>query len=261
MPVWFLIQNGVDKDDLSWNVEDLFFKARGDMPKGTPIALLVESPGGQAASAYGIAKVLRRRCGSFVAIVPSWAKSAATLLCLGASEIIMAEHAQLGPLDVQIFDRDREERSSALNETQSLERLHAAALAAFDQTMFLLGPRTKKRIEFLLPHALKFTAEMMRPLLEKVDVVQYTARLRDLKVAEEYAIRLLQPAMDQETAETVAGHLVEAYPEHGFPIDYDEALDVGLNVKEPTAEQGEHLDKILLHLPPMANALGRVVET
>jgi hypothetical protein len=259
MPLWFLIQNGADHEhDMCGHVEEVFFRARHDLPAGKPIALLIESPGGDAAAAYSIAKMLQRHCGSFTAIIAQWAKSAATLLALGASEVILAEHAQLGPLDAQFDDYDREERTSALDETQAVERLHAAALEALDQTILLLARRTSKRMETIMPLAMKFTSDLMRPLFEKVDVVQYTARQRTLKVAEEYAIRLLRNRMSPQDAKAVARHLVEKYPEHGFMIDYDEASEIGLPVKEPTEEQGKLLDRILLHLHGM-NAFGRVV--
>lgn len=258
MPVWLLIQDG-ESHDLCRHIEEMFFKAKHDLPQGTPVALLIESPGGSAPSAYRIARLLQRRCGSFTAVIANWAKSAATLLSLGASAIIMDEEAQLGPLDVQIFDVDREGFDSALNETQAFERLHAVGLEALDQTVLLLRMRTGKRVETILPHALKFISDTMRPLLEKVDVVQYTNRLRTLKEAEEYAIRLLRPNFSAEVGVQIARQFVEKYPNHGFVIDFEEAKSLGLNVKEPTKEQAVQLDKILPHITSM-NAFGRVVK-
>jgi predicted Ser/Thr protein kinase len=107
---------------------------------------------------------------------------------------------------------------------------------------------------------MKFTSDLMRPLFEKVDVLQYTSRQRILKVAEEYAVRLMRARLPLAEAKRVARHLVEKYPEHGFMIDYDEAREIGLPVKEPTAEQTKHLDRILLHLHDM-NSFGRVALT
>jgi hypothetical protein len=267
MPVWLLIQDGAGHD-LCPHMEEMFFRGRNELPQGKPIALLIESPGGSAEAAYSIAKLLQRRCGSFVAVIANWAKSAATLLALGASEIILAEHGQLGPLDVQLYDPAREEQNSALNETQALERLHAAGLEALVDTLYALraglrSPRygnATKKFETLLPHAVKFVAESMRPLYEKVDVVQYTARLRDLKVAEEYAVRLLSPNYAPHRAKQLASALVEDYPDHGFIIDFGEAKTLGMHVKEPTLEQPVQLDKILHHITTM-NAFGRVVAT
>jgi len=106
----------------------------------------------------------------------------------------------------------------------------------------------------------KFVAESMRPLYEKVDLVQYTARLRDLKVAEEYALRLLSPHYPKRKAEQLASALVENYPDHGFRIDFEEAKSLGMRVREPSTEQAAILDRIVLHITGM-NAFGRVVTT
>lgn len=66
-----------------------FFRAQDSLPKKEKIALVIESPGGSAKSAFQLAMLLKRHCGGFVAVVPRYAKSAATLLALGADEIIL----------------------------------------------------------------------------------------------------------------------------------------------------------------------------
>lgn len=111
----------------------------------------------------------------------------------GATNLYLGKMAELGPLDVQVFDPDREGHASALDEVQALERLQAFSLEAFDRTMLLLVGKTGKKVETLLPMTLKYVTDLMRPLLEKIDAVHYTQMSRALKVAEEYAIRLLQP--------------------------------------------------------------------
>src|SRR5438132_678970 len=121
-----------------------------------------------------------------------------------AGSIILNSDAELGPLDVQIFDREREEFSSALDEVQTVERLQAASLALIDQTMMLLLSRTGKKVESTLPQVLKFVSDMMRPMFENIDVVHFTQRARFLKVAEEYAIRLLRPRHNKDHAEAIA---------------------------------------------------------
>lgn len=125
-PVWMCIQQGGDHKQASLGPQTrvAFLSARQELDEGGPIALLLESPGGTAPDAYGIARLLCRHAGGFTAVIPSYAKSAATLLSLGASRIIMGIDAELGPLDAQLWDSDREERTSALDEIQALERLH-----------------------------------------------------------------------------------------------------------------------------------------
>lgn len=51
---------------------------------------------------------LQYRCRKLRAVVPDYAKSAATLFLLGVDEFFMAPSAELGPLDAQIEYPDRE---------------------------------------------------------------------------------------------------------------------------------------------------------
>jgi hypothetical protein len=130
--------------------------------------------------------------------------------------------AELGPLDVQITDHQTETTGSALDEIQALERLNSAALDQIDQTMFLLLSRTSKKVDTLLPLVLDYVVMMMQPLVDKIDTLHYSSRARVLKVAEDYAVRLLEPRYPRPAAELIARRIVNSYPEHGFVIDRDE---------------------------------------
>lgn len=226
LPIWLLVQRPAEEGHslgtLEPSVRDGFFHARHELANCDGAALVIDSPGGYAGDAYEIARLFQRHCGSFVAVVPRRAKSAATLLTLGA-RILMAVDAQLGPLDAQIWDPEREEYSSALNEVQALERLHTQAVAEIDEMGPLLVGRTGKKMETMLPLVLDFVAKMKRPLLEKIDTVHYTQQSRLLKEAEDYAIRLLTASGLYAEPRNVAARLVNRYSDHSFVIDRDEA--------------------------------------
>jgi len=239
MPVWLLVQPMTDHPEYPYAtidepVRNGFFFARDDLAKNGKIALVVDSPGGLARETYQVATMLKRHCGGFVGVVPRFAKSAATLLVLGAEQLYMGEDAELGPLDVQIRDWEREERSSALDEVQALERLNSVALEQFDETLLMLRVRTRKKYSALVPLALRHTAEMMTPLLDKIDTVHYAQQSRTLAVGSDYAERLLRPRYGKERAAEIAREFVNSYSEHGFVIDRDEA-DGLLGVAEPDA--------------------------
>jgi hypothetical protein len=258
---WFLV-HGRDAQSrfsmLNQHVYEAFFSQRAAFT-GKRVVLILDSPGGHAGPAYKISSLLGRRAEHFVVVVPRYAKSAATLLALGAHELVMCEDAELGPLDVQIVDPDREAVASALDEVQALERLQAAGLQALDQAMTLLIGRTRKRVDTLLPISLKFVAETMKPLYENIDVVHYTQWSRMLKIAEEYAIRLLQRQYGRHDAERMARQLVECYPEHGFVIDGDEARALGLKLTDESKEISSKLDS-LIEILSSQTILGRLVE-
>jgi hypothetical protein len=237
-PAWWIIQDttgGTQRPfhTLDSHVHRAFMDSKASLPEKKPINLVVDSPGGMAGIAYELAMLFRSRCGGFNVYIPEYAKSAATLLALGASNIWLAKHAEIGPLDVQVFDPERENVQSALDEVQSLERLNAFALQAVDAGMIFLASRSGKSFESLLPRVLHFVSEMLRPMFEKLDTVHYTQMSRLLKIGEEYAIRLLEPRYGKDKGEQIARQLVNGYPEHGFFIDSSEANRIGLKTLTP----------------------------
>jgi hypothetical protein len=263
IPVWMLVQDpNVKPIGLYGPLLHKIIGARDELAGDGHVALLLESPGGLAEVAYRIARILQRD-GGFTVVIPRYAKSAATLLSLGASRAIMGEDAEIGPLDAQLWDEEREEPGSALNEVQALDQLHSVALQHLDRTMFALVGATKKKTEILLPIAAKFVSDMMSPMLEKIDAVHYAKQARILAVAEHYAVRLLQLAgCPEERATTVADWLVNRYPEHGFVIDRQEAESKSLlpliNPSDPVNDLVKEIDRAL-HAQPVA-AFGRLKE-
>jgi Serine dehydrogenase proteinase len=204
-----------------------------------PICLIIHSAGGQARAAYRLALFLQRRCKAFTAVIPRFAKSAATMLALGADKIYIGSDSEIGPIDVQITDTDREERTSALDDTQAVEALHNAALEMADMVLILMQQRTRKKFQTLMPVVFHFVADVMRPLFRNIDTARYVQMSRSLKVGEEYVKRLLlTPRIDpkdrytEAEATRIAQSLASEYPDHGFFINHTEARKIGLRIPE-----------------------------
>ncbi|MGN6276303.1 MAG: SDH family Clp fold serine proteinase [Solirubrobacterales bacterium] len=262
-PVWLCIQQGEQEEaSLGPAVLQMFLSAREILAAEGPVALVLESPGGYAQEAFKLARVLCRHSGGFTAVVPRYAKSAATLLALGAEAILMGADAEMGPLDAQLWDKEREERSSALDEVQALERLPSVALEQLDQTMMVMLTGARKRTEVLLPIACGFVAEMMAPLLDKIDTVHYAKQSRVLKVAQDYAERLLGPHHGPARTKFIADKLVNKYPEHGFVIDREEMGELMGRSLVPSDDAGDairRLDELLAQPMPLV-AIGKLEE-
>jgi ClpP class serine protease len=64
--------------------------------------ILLSSPGGDGETAIRMLRAVHSRCRRLVVVVPDQAKSAATLIALGADEILMGPASDLGPIDPQI---------------------------------------------------------------------------------------------------------------------------------------------------------------
>ena len=92
-----------DVDDISNYHSDRLYAAASAIGEGKKdILLIIHSRGGSIEPAYLISKTLKRFAAKkFVVAVPRRAKSAATLICLGADEIHMGMISQLGPIDPQ----------------------------------------------------------------------------------------------------------------------------------------------------------------
>jgi hypothetical protein len=79
--------------------EDMIYDANPEQD----LHLLLASPGGDGDTAVRLARAAQSRCREFTVIVPDAAKSAATLLAIGAHHILMGPSGDLGPIDPQFY--------------------------------------------------------------------------------------------------------------------------------------------------------------
>src|SRR5213594_3985871 len=70
--------------------------------KNVPIDIVLHTPGGLVLASLQIARAIHKHEGKVTAFVPHYAMSGGTLIALAANEIVMSEHAVLGPLDPQL---------------------------------------------------------------------------------------------------------------------------------------------------------------
>lgn len=160
------------------------------------IVLTLLSTGGSIESAYQIAKLCKSFTEKkFIVTIPRQAKSAATLLALGADEIHMGSLSQLGPIDPQLGGLP------ALGVSQAL--------------------KTMAELSEQYPGSSEMFAKYLR-MAVTVEQIGYCERISESAV--QYATRLLEtkPKIAKK-AETIARELVYEYKHHGFVIDSDEA--------------------------------------
>ena len=74
-----------------------------NIPSDHPVDLLLQTPGGDIDAAEKLISMVRNRVGSarLRVIVPDYAKSAGTLIALGADVVMMSDSSELGPIDPQ----------------------------------------------------------------------------------------------------------------------------------------------------------------
>lgn len=191
---------------------DQIYKAVSDLGQQSDVLMVIFSDGGKVEPAYLISKVCKRLAKEkFVVSVPRKAKSAATLICLGADEIHMGFLSELGPIDPQIGGFPALGLANALEKIASLSTKFPASAEMFAK--YLTANLNIRDLGYF----------------ERINesAVQYAQRLLDGKVFP-----------GGWTADSLADHLTNHYKDHSFVIDADEASRLlgGQMVKDRTKE-------------------------
>lgn len=84
---------------IGMDVFPFFYDLLARMGKPEHIDLFLYGTGGATMAAWGLVNLLREFCDKFCVLIPFKAQSAATLLALGANEIVMTRTGQLSPVD------------------------------------------------------------------------------------------------------------------------------------------------------------------
>ena len=197
---------------------------------------MIDSHGGNIHAAYQVIELLRLHAERIHACVPFYAKSAATLLCLGAEEIVVDDLAQLGPLDTQIYEEKKGgkgEFTSALNPFKTLEQLQTFSLETLDIATKTIVVRSGMGLDECLKHAIEFVRSTTGSLFTQLDPEKFGEYSRALAVGTEYGSRLLRrfTSWDDEKRMEILEKLVHGYPSHEYIIDYHELEEMGFNVK------------------------------
>ena len=206
------------------------------------INVVLDSTGGPLDTAYKTVLYLSKYTDNINVYVPRWAKSASTLIAVGANTIFMSPFSELGPLDTQIRDpRNPTDYVSALDCYQSVDYVRDFGFGTLSQALKQLASATQGRIPLvdLVHTAAEFAASSITPMITQVKALDLGAWGRSLKIGERYAQILLARVDPVDTArsEKIARRLVYGYTHHRFPIDITEAEDMNLKPQPMSAEQ------------------------
>lgn len=182
----------------TFDLDKIFNALKKSNPqKDKDVLLVLLSPGGSIEPAYQISKLCKAFSkNKFIVTVPRFAKSAATLIAIGADEIHMGPLGHLGPIDPQLGGLP------ALGVMQALE-----SIASLSERY---------------PGSSEMFARYLRLALT-VEQIGYCERIS--ASAAQYAERLLSTKknLNGRKAALIAKGLVHEFKDHGFVIDRDEA--------------------------------------
>lgn len=221
-PFDFYIFSGV----ISFGIDDYFEQVIRNNSEHSTAILWITTGGGSPDSAYIIARLFQQRYKKFTVIVNGFCKSSGTLICLGADELLMGDKGHLGPLDIQIVNKEElGERHSGLNLMESLNSLGGQA-AAFLKNQFLElrfdgGLSTKQALDVTTALA----GHLFSPITTQIDFMKYGEFTRSMRIGIEYGTRLAKHKEFSNVKNDAIGILAMSYPSHGFVIDRDEAAE------------------------------------
>lgn len=203
------------------------------------IFLFVKSDGGHGQAALRFVNLLRQHCKHLVALTPLQCASAATMITLGADQILMGPMSYLTAVDTSLthdlspIDRDNDRVSVSLDELKRALRLmrgdHAENPANAYETLF----------------------KYVHPLV--VGAVDRADSLSIMLCKELLSYHIDDQARVNAVAETLNGK----YPSHSYPILFEEARRIGLNVDHLPAPA----NTLLLQLNELYSEMGQRART
>jgi hypothetical protein len=224
----------------------VYYELKGKkIPK---LDVVLHTAGGDADATFLITKILHLHAEEVSFIVPLFAKSAGTIMCLGADELILSELSELGPLDVQIREQQEGQGprfSSALNGFKALEQVQLHTIQTLDLAAKMILQRTAMRLGDAIHLAAEFAGQTSGTLYSQVDPKKIGEYARALGIGEKYGMIILTRFMKwpSDKAHSTIRRLVQEYPSHDFVIDYHELKELGLPAVLAEGELNDLLDE------------------
>jgi hypothetical protein len=197
------------------------------VPVGSSIDFMLHTLGGDIDAADKIVRILQKRVGpdaQLRVVVPDCAKSAGTLVAIGADLIVMSDSSELGPVDPQIVTRDASGATSQRPAHAYVDGYDALVKKIDNATSYVDGNRTDAE-QLLLSKCDPAMLDLCRQALE-----------RSRKLAED----LLKRGMLRDGSWTkVAFDLTDNkrwLSQHGAVIDSEDAQVLGLHVEYLTPD-------------------------
>ena len=203
------------------------------------IYLFIKSDGGSGQVALRIVNLLRQHCKNLIALVPLECASAATMITLGANQILMGPTAFLTAVDTSLnhalspVDRDNDRVSVSLNELNRVIKLWRAEQ----------GDSTENPYKNLFAY--------VHPLV--IGAIDRAESLSIMLCRELLAYHIPDEAKTHEIAAT----LNSKYPSHSYPILLNEAKKIGLNAATLSAP----VNALLLELNRLYSEMGQKATT
>ncbi|WP_346032687.1 SDH family Clp fold serine proteinase [Erythrobacter westpacificensis] len=213
--------------------------SRGQTGRRKNVVPILVTGGGDPDAAYRIARCLQRHYEKFTLYVSGACKSAGTLIAIGAHELLISDHGELGPLDIQMAKKDEFFGSqSGLTVSTALEALESRAFQAVERMFIEIESNTGGilSVQTATDLASKTVVGLYAPIAGQIDPMHVGEAARALVIADAYGTRLNQHSGNLASP-TALNQLYTSYPSHGFVIDREEARSLFKDVSEPNENE------------------------
>ena len=208
---------------MAYDAIPIFIRQMERVPKDAKKAdILIASNGGDPMVAWRIISLLRDRFEEVSALIPYSAFSAATLLALGANEILMHPFSNLGPVDPQITSQEK--AGTVLFGAEDLKHYFEFVkkdLGLTDQEHISVA--LQKVHDKISPTSIGTAKRSVSLLLSMVD------KMLGMHIKDSNKVRAISEALHT------------SFYSHSHPIGRQEATDIGLPVKKPS----EKIEKLM----------------
>lgn len=223
---------------LAVDILPCFYDLFENKPKNcSKLALILRSNGGFVDTPLPLVNLIREYFSEFKVFVPENAHSAATLIALGANQIVMSPIGSLSPFDPQI---------NFVNKTDNKTNMSFSVedIAGYYDLIDKLKIEGTDRVK-----ALEFMTQNISPThLGQIERIRELIHL----VASEI---LKLDSLDDEKRNQIIKKLVEDIPSHQYRIMRKEALEMGLKVVNETPHEHKTIMKLMSKYKDMLGEL------
>jgi hypothetical protein len=192
------------------------------------IDLFLYSRGGDTNVPLRLVRLIREHCKNFSVLVPFRAHSAATMICLGADEIVMGRMGEISPVDPTT--------ANVFNPTDPLNPAGRWPISVEDLTAYFTLAREIAKLD-----TEESTRGVFKALTDKINPIALGNVHRTYNLIRILVPKLLGLHMDstqvqnKEKIDKIVEILTETLYTHSYPISRREARDIiGLNIVEPS---------------------------
>jgi hypothetical protein len=209
-------QIAADAVDLLTEHLDAIFPAK-------KISLILHTLGGSTMAAWNMVNMLRMFCDDLEIIVPARARSAGTLMCLGADRVLMTKQATLGPIDPSLTGPLNPAIPGAAPDSRAPVSVEAVR-GYIEMAKQDFGVKSGGDM-----------AQVLMNLSEKVHPLVLGSIFRSRSQIQTLARALLKSQVKDATkTKKIIDFLCSESGSHDYTINRREAKQLGLNVEVPS---------------------------